>query len=596
MEHYGKRRRFLSRMILLMVFVMLLSVFAVGAGATSYTTYTYSYDGFALESPDAYVPERSVDSTYIGLDTALDAVRDLEVDDDGNVYIVDSTLNAVIVMDTYYKLKFTISSFTNEWGVEDSFNSPQGVFISEDYIYVCDTSNNRIVMFDREGNYYKTVQKPESSYFEEGSLYRPIACAADAYGRIYVVSSTTYQGIIVMDDDANFMGFIGAQKVTISAWEIIWRNFQTDEQRESSSEYVSTEFNNITIDDDGFVYVTTNSIDEYTQQSAMNSRSTSGDYAPVKKLNSAGTDVMSRTGFWPPSGEVKVSDSPTADITGASSIVDVAVGPEDTWSIIDQKRSKVYTYDKWGNMLFIFGDSGDQLGNISTIAAVVYNGNDILLLDSSRDSFTVYRRTEYGDLLIEALQHQNERLYDLQVDDWTLILQRNSNFDQAYIGIGDALYRDGEYEEAMDYYSLAYDTEGYSDAFREVRKDWMSSYIWVIPIVIIVVCVAVSRFFKYANKVNTETQLKVGRKSFKEELLYAFHLIFHPFDSFWDLKHEQRGSIRAGMVYLIITIAAFFYQSVGTGYIFNPTGTSMNLFACIASVCVPLVLFAVGNW
>ncbi len=583
-------------MILLMVFVMLLSVFAIGASATSYTTYTYSYDGFALLSPDAYVPERSVDSSYIGLDTALDSVRDLEVDDDGNVYIVDSSLNAVIVMDTYYKLKFTISSFTNEWGVVDSFNSPQGVFISEDYIYVCDTSNNRIVMFDRDGNYYKTVQKPESSYFEEGSLYRPIACAADAYGRIYVVSSTTYQGIIVMDDDANFMGFIGAQKVTISAWEIIWRNFQTDEQRESSSEYVSTEFNNITIDDDGFVYVTTNSIDEDTQQSAMNSRSTSGDYAPVKKLNSAGTDVMSRTGFWPPSGEVKVSTSSTSDISGASSIVDVAVGPEETWSIIDQKRSKVYTYDKWGNLLFIFGDTGDQLGNISTIAAVVYNGDDILLLDSSRDSFTVYRRTEYGDLLIEALQHQNERLYDLQVEDWMLILQRNSNFDQAYIGIGDALYRDGEYEESMEYYSLAYDTEGYSDAFREVRKEWMSSYIWVIPIVIIVVCVAVSRFFKYANKVNKETQLKVGRKSFKEELLYAFHLIFHPFDGFWDLKHEQRGSIRAGMVYLIITIAAFFYQSVGTGYIFNPTGTSMNLFACIASVCVPLILFAVGNW
>ncbi|MCD7788550.1 MAG: YIP1 family protein [Firmicutes bacterium] len=596
MEHYGKKRRFLSRAILAVTFVMLLSVFTIGASASSYATYTYSYEGFALQSPDAYVPERSVDSAYIGLETELSDVRDLEIDDEGNIYIVDASLNAVIVMDNYYKLKFMITEFTNEWGVIDSFNSPAGVFISEDYIYVCDTSNNRIVMFDRDGGYYKTIPKPTSSYFEEGNLYRPIACAVDAYGRIFVVSSTTYQGIIVMDDDASFVGFIGAQKVTISAWEIIWRNFQTDEQRESTAEYVSTEFNNITIDEDGFIYVTTSSIDSDTQQSAIASRSTSGDYAPVKKLNSAGNDVMSRTGFWPPSGEVSVSYSSTASITGASTIVDVAVGPEETWSIIDQKRSKVYTYDKWGNMLFIFGDTGDQLGNIANVAAIVYNGNDILLLDSTRDSFTVYRRTEYGDLLITALQHQNDRIYDLAVEDWTLILQRNSNFDSAYIGIGDALYRDGEYEEAMEYYSLAYDTEGYSDAFREVRSEWMSTWIWVIPIVIIVICVAISRFFKYANKVNRETQMKVGRKSFKEEMLYAFHLIFHPFDGFWDLKHEQRGSVRAGIVYLIITIFAFFYQSVGTGYIFNPTQSSMSVFACLASVCVPLILFVVGNW
>ncbi|MCD8315044.1 MAG: YIP1 family protein [Firmicutes bacterium] len=596
MEHYGKKRRFLSRAVLVVTFVMLLSVFTIGASASSYATYTYSYEGFALQSPDAYVPERSVDSAYIGLDTELSDVRDLEIDDEGNIYIVDASLNAVIVMDNYYKLKFMITEFTNEWGVVDSFNSPAGVFISADYIYVCDTSNNRIVMFDRDGGYYKTIPKPTSSYFEEGNLYRPIACAVDNYGRIFVVSSTTYQGIIVMDDDASFMGFIGAQKVTISAWEIIWRNFQTDEQRESTAEYVSTEFNNITIDEDGFIYVTTSSIDEDTQQSAITSRSTSGDYAPVKKLNSAGNDVMSRTGFWPPSGEVSVSNSSTASITGASTIVDVAVGPEETWSIIDQKRSKVYTYDKWGNMLFIFGDTGDQLGNIAKVAAIVYNGTDILLLDSSRNSFTVYRRTEYGDLLITALQHQNDRIYDLAVEDWTLILQHNSNFDSAYIGIGDALYRDGEYEEAMEYYSLAYDTEGYSDAFREVRSEWMSTWIWVIPIVIIVVCVAISRFFKYANKVNKETQLKVGRKSFKEEMLYAFHLIFHPFDGFWDLKHEQRGSVRAGIVYLIITIFAFFYQSVGTGYIFNPTQSSMSVFACLASVCVPLILFVVGNW
>ena len=569
---------------------------ATSVNAAAYTTYTYSYDGFALKSPDAYVPDRLVDSNYMGLEVPLDDPRDLEVDDEGNVYIVDANMDRVIVTDRYYKVKFEISSFLNEHGVWDSFNDPSGVAITEDYIYVCDTNNNRIVMFDRDGNYYKIVPKPVSAYFVEGSLYKPVAVAVDEYGRLFVVSSTTYQGIIVMDDDANFSGFIGAQKVSISVMERIWREIQTEEQRESSEEYISSEFNNITIDSDGFIYVTTSSIDEDVQQSAMNSRSTDGDYAPVKKLNSTGYDVMGRNGFWPPSGEVKVAFASNSAISGASKIIDVAVGPEGTWSIIDEKRSKTYTYDKYGNLLFIFGDTGEQLGNIYNIEAIAYSGNDIILLDKSKDCFTVYKRTAYGDLLLEALSHQNNRIYDVAVDDWTGILQRNSNFDTAYIGIGDAMYREAEYETSMEYYKYAYNTEGYSNSFREVRKEWVAKWIWTIPIIVVVICVALSKFFKYAGKVNKETALKVGKKSFKEELLYGFHLIFHPFDGFWDLKHEQRGSVRAGIVYVIITIITFFYQSVGTGYIFNPTGNFMNIFAQIASVAVPLLLWVVGNW
>lgn len=586
------KRKLFSLLLIVITAVML----ATSVSAAAYTTYTYSYEGFALKSPDAYVPDRIVDSKYIGLDIPIDEPRDLEVDDEGNVYIVDAKNQRVVVTDRYYKLKFEISSFLNEHGVWDSFADPSGVAITEEYIYVCDTNNNRIVMFDREGNYVKIVPKPVSAYFVEGSLYKPVAVAVDKYGRLFVVSSTTYQGIIVMDDEANFSGFIGAQKVSIGIWERIWREIQTEEQREASEEYISSEFNNITIDDDGFIYVTTSSIDEDVQQNAINSRSTDGDYAPVKKLNSTGYDVMGRNGFWPPSGEVKVSGGSMSSISGASKIIDVAVGPEGTWSIIDEKRSKTYTYDKYGNLLFIFGDTGEQLGNIYNIEAIAYSGDDIILLDKSKDSFTVYKRTAYGNLLIEALSHQNNRIYDVAVDDWTSILQRNSNFDTAYIGIGDAMYREADYETSMEYYKYAYNTDGYSDSFREVRKEWVAKWIWTIPIIVVVVCVLLSKFFKYAGKVNKATALKVGKKSFKEELLYGFHLIFHPFDGFWDLKHEQRGSVRAGIVYTIVTILAFFYQSVGTGYIFNPTGNFMNIFAQIASVAVPLILWVVANW
>ena len=581
---------------ILIIAMVLLTVFTAVAGAAApYATYTYSSTGFVLSSPEAYVPDRVIDSAYIGLSTAFDDPRDLFVDPDLNVYIVDAKNNRVICMDRYFKYKFEIKNFTNQQGVTDTLSDPSGVFVNKNYIYVCDSNNNRIIMFNRAGKFYKIIPQPVSDLFDEGAIYKPVACAVDTYGRLFVVSSTTYQGIIVMSDDGGFYGFIGAQKVQISAMEILWRRLQTEEQRSYSQQYVSTEFNNITIDKDNFLYVTTSSIGESAQQAAI--RSKSGTNAPVKKLNASGADVMRRNGFFAPGGEVRVSNSVLDEIRGASKIIDAACGPEGTWSIIDEKRSKVYTYDKDGNTLFIFGDKGVQTGNIDSIEAIAYQGDNILVLDKSKDCITVYRRTEYGDLLINALANQNNRKYDSAIDDWTEILKRNNNYDSAYIGIGKSLYRSGNYEEAMDYYKYAYETTNYSEAFKEIRKNFLAKWLVVVLIVFIAIIFLIGKFFGYAGKINKKAQLKVGRKSLKEEMLYPFHLIFHPFDGFWDLKHEKRGSMRSAFLILVITILAFCYQSVGTGYIFNPRQSAfLNIFAQILSVSMPLILWCVANW
>lgn len=98
---------------------------------------------------------------------------------------------ALSCFDRYYKLKYQITEFVNEQMIPDKFNNPQGVFVSSEYIYVCDAGNARIVMFDLDGKYVKTVLAPESNLFDEGDIYTPVAVAVDDYGRMFVVSSTT---------------------------------------------------------------------------------------------------------------------------------------------------------------------------------------------------------------------------------------------------------------------------------------------------------------------------------------------------------------------------------------------------------------------
>ena len=587
-----------KRIIAFVACLIMVALAVIPASAiTPYSTYTYSIDGFALISPDAYVPDRIIDQsnfTYDGKPVSLDGAKDLFVDADKNIYVVLSTANKVVVADEFFNVKFIIQNFVNHHGVPDGLAAPSGVFATKDKIYVADTENKRIVMFNKDGSFYKVIDEPDADVFPANSIYKPEAVAVDEYGRIYVVSTTTYMGVIAINEDGVFQGFVGAQQVTISAMEIFWRRFQTDEQRSQSQAYISTEFNNIAINDKGFIYTTTSSINENSQQSAIDDKSSK--YAPVKLLNTKGNDIMRRNGFFGPGGEVAVSNLSTSAITGPSRIIDVAVGPEGTWSIIDEKRSKIYTYDYDGNLLFIFGDTGTQLGNISSIESIAYLGNDILILDKGAANITKYRRTEYGDLLIEAIRNTNERNYDQTITYWKSILQRNNNFDSAYIGIGRSLYRSADYEEALEYYKAAYDTTNYSEAFKEIRKEWMSKFFILIPVGAILVAILIVLFFKYAGKVNKATALKVGRKTFKEEILYTFHLIFHPFDGFWDLKHEKRGSVRGAFFWIIIAILTFFYQEIGTGYIFNPRDDYSTIFTQILGVLVPLILWTVANW
>lgn len=588
----------ITKVLLTVLALIMLLAPAVSASAP-YTTYTYSSTGFVLNSPDAYVPDAVVTSKYMGADVygvypSLSDPRDIEVGKDGKVYISDASENCIYVLDKYYKFSFKISEFTNEQGIPDKFAGVSGMCVNDRYIYACDTDNNRIVMFDLKGNFIKTVGQPESALFNTDTIYKPVAVAVDSYGRLFIVSSTTYDGIIVMSDRGDFYGYIGAQKVSISAWDAMWREINPDDA--NREEYLSTEFNNITIDNQNFIYVTTSSIDEGAQQGAISGKDKTGTYAPVKKLNASGADVMARNGFYPPSGEVKVSNLDTSTIKGASTIVDAAVGPQGTWSIIDQKRSKVFTYDSQGNLLFAFGDSGNQTGSISNIKAVVYQGNNMLLLDKDNCTFTVYRRTEYGDILLQALENQNSRKYSEEVNDWTEILKRNNNFDVAYIGIASAKFRAHDYDSAMEYYKAAYDQQGYSDSYKEVRKEWLSKYFIVVPIVAVVLLLLIARFFGYAGKKNKEVALKVGQKNIKEELLYAFYVLFHPFDGFWDLKHEKRGSPRGAYIILVATVLAMLYNTIGSGYILGGDSVEANVYMTLISVVVPLLLWVISNW
>jgi len=629
MQKTKKTKRIFRFAVLLILMVM---ASAIPAQAyTAYTTYIYTYgdaktSSYFVESPDAYVPELVVTSKYIndqtqknfqigdflGLDAdgnmvALDGPQDLFIDSDGYIYLADQKNDRIVVLYPDFSGKAIINSFVNMWGVPDGLAQPKGVFATEDEIFVADTEKNRVVVFSKgtkkkdDGEYYafgehvRIVEQPSSDVFPEGAVYKPVALVVDSAGRIYVVSSTTNQGIVSMGPDGEFLGFVGAIRASVNPFMVFWRNFQTKQQRQQSIRAVSTEYNNISIDDEGFLYVTTSSISEGDQLAAL--RAPGSAYHPVKRLNAQGVDVMRRSGFVSPDGEYFANMGSFNTMTGPSRIIDVAIGPEGTWSIIDESRSKIYTYDEDGRLLFVFGDSGQYFGNIQSVQAVAYQGTKIIMLDKTTSTFTIYKRTEYGDIIIEALANSRNRQFDKAVEAWQDIKMRNNNFDLAYIGIGKSLYRDGLYQDAMRQYRFALNTADYSQAFKMYRKVWVENNVIWIPIVLIIVIGGIGLFMKHANKVNKRDQIRGGRKlKLGSHMLYAFHIIFHPFDGFWDMKHEKRGSALAATIYLLLTCAAYIYKAIGEGFIVNPFGFYSDILVESLAIIVPVGLGTIANW
>jgi tetratricopeptide (TPR) repeat protein len=77
--------------------------------------------------------------------------------------------------------------------------------------------------------------------------------------------------------------------------------------------------------------------------------------------------------------------------------------------------------------------------------------------------------------------------YDDSAAKWEQVLKMNGNYDQAYIGIGRAALRQGDYAKAMKYYKLKRYRTGYGKAFQFYRKDWIEINLWKIILVLVIV-------------------------------------------------------------------------------------------------------------
>lgn len=82
-----------------------------------------------------------------------------------------------------------------------------------------------------------------------------------------------------------------------------------------------------------------------------------------------------------------------------------------------------------------------------------------------------------------------------------------------------------------------------------------------------------------------------------KSLTFSFHLIFHPFDGFWDLKHEKRGNLKAAFVIIVLLWLTFTLRRQFTGFLFNFNDLNeLNIFSEALAIILPFLLWCVSNW
>jgi len=395
----------------------------------------------------------------------------------------------------------------------------------------------------------------------------------DNAGRFYVIADGINQGLIRLDSNGEFITFIGAPSVVPNFAELVWRKFATKAQKKQLEQFVPTEYSSLLIDEDGFVYATSK---------------TSAEEAFVR-LNSKGDNIM------PPIKYFGDASQSTYDKEVTPYFVDIAVDDDGTCYLLDSRQGKIYVYDADGIMLFAFGANAFQQGAFYSASAIEFLNNRLYIIDQNKRTLTVMSLTEFGEMIYKAKGLYADSKYTEAREAYVEVKEYCSSYLPATVAISYIDMQNGEYTNALNKLKQIHDHTNYSKIFVKVRNNFIREYlIWIIVILIVVIVLFIV-FKKFADK---KGWLKKATDSdLYKKYKYSNYVMFHPFDGFWDIKHEKKGDLKTALLLLVMFTLLYGVRAQYSGYIITKN-LSQESNAILSSVMflLPLLFWVVANW
>lgn len=139
-----------------------------------------------------------------GVNAHFGMITGLVIDDSDRLFVSDSVLRHVLVFDPKHRAEATIA---------EGLSSPAGLAIDNEnrFLYVADTDLDQVLVYDADD--FKLLRKIGTAgkahrLTEAGQFSRPTNVAVDADGNLYV-SDTFNNRVEIFDADGNFMSTFG---------------------------------------------------------------------------------------------------------------------------------------------------------------------------------------------------------------------------------------------------------------------------------------------------------------------------------------------------------------------------------------------------
>lgn len=566
LEFFGKKhigKLIASALLAAALTLTVTDLFTITARADApYKTYTVDGYGAVAETQTAYLPYETI--TKIDEET-LNGPTDFKLMPDGTMYILDSGNARVVVSDLSGNLIKTFG--------EGTLVSPRGIYVTRDHItYIADRDAKSIFVFDEEGNLIHTYTRPNVPMYGETQDFLPLKVIVNDAGTIYVICESNTNGVVEISpvDNGTFLGYFGTNSTNSSLINIIWRAILTDEQRAKMRSNIPSTPDNMAIDDKGIIYTVTRGEGDGT----------------VKRLNIAGVNML----------EARDYDTVPAAI---------AVGNHDNCFVVSQ-QGFIYEYNNEGELLFVFGgkDDGQLRIGLSTKAEAIQVGLDdkIYVLDSDKAQIQIYEPTEFTNYLHSALYLFSKGRYEESKEPLSKVLEMNNLFDYANKAMGKALYKEEDYANALKYAKLSKDLDTYSDAFWEIRNNWLRHNLSAIVLIIIALLIlkfAIKRLDKKKNILDKPRALWRSFKNIKlvKELGYMFYFVRHPIDGCYGIKWENRVSLLSSNIILVLVMAFYVINKYFCGFMFKTVREgSFDVFSDVGMILIAMGLVVGCNY
>ena len=521
----------------ILALILLLSLLAVTAAqaATPYRTFTLGVNKDLVETQTAYEPVRSM--IRFGEET-LNNPQDLRMGKDGNLYIADTGNKRILIVSREGELIREIKDKKN-------FKNPSGVNVDEaGNIYVADESARAVLVYDAEGNFVRAWEKPTHPLFGETAPYKPRKVVIDKRGNLYISSKGNTNGIVQLSPagEGEFLGYYGANTSSVSFLTAIRKAIFTEEQLSGMAGIIPISVENLCIDDKGMVYAISQTNDERS----------------LRRLNVAGRNTLVPD-YW--------TELTTAVAVTQSGSVFTA-----------NANGRIVEYTSEGDMLFVFGafDSGDQrIGTFKSVTGMVADEDyHLYVLDSVLGSIQVLEPTEFTTLVHSAFTLFQDGKYEESKEPWSQVQRMNSLFTYANTGMGEALYREGEYQEALTNFRNSGNRQGYSDAWWELRSDWLHTNVGMI-LILLVALVVVWQAVKLINRKTAVLQPvtgalgRVGRVNILRQTGWCFQMLKNPYDCCYGIKREGRAGWLSAIIVLVIYFILSEISKYYSGFLFK---------------------------